>query len=867
MSLRIPSPVHRPSRPRRRRTAALGAAVLVSALVAAVPIAARAAAQTLTVDLGSTSGAVIHGASGALYGMSDDGVPGDNLLSPLRLTSLAQKAPGGAQHPNGDALTVGPAFFRNSSNGSILIYLQDVYSAWPYQNNGIADYESKVSTMVGEVAANANHARYQFIPFNEPEGNWYPGLGSSGSAYTSALASFEADWKAVYQEIKGIEPGAVIVGPNTEFYRSGFMSDFYGWAQANGVLPDVTSWHELNPGSLSGFDSTYATYRALESADGISARPISIDEYGDRRDMSVPGQLVQWASMLERNHVYGDTAYWDAAGNLNGNAVQTDVPNGGWWFYKWYADLSGQLAKVTPPSADTVDTLQGVASLDTAKQQAQIILGGSATDTSVVVKNISGSVFGGRVEVTVQADDWSGYEGSAAPPRTLARTAYTVANGSITVPLTGLNSMSAYRIVVTPDGGGAAAAPATAWSASYEAENAAITDATVVTQGTVSNYNGYATSGTKDVGYIVNKDSQVAFSVSVPSTGSYNLTVYYGNEQGYPSQQVLTIDGSSPRFVNYPSTLNWQYRGTVTVPLTLSAGSHTLTLAVYNSSLGMSTGQVTLDKIDLAAAPSAESVYEATLADTSGTAGYSYTSIGETGTGALVLTSAGSATFDAYAPSNGYYTVKTDYTSAGGGTAVILNGNAVNALPSSSGEATTSSARLYLSAGINLIKLAPSSGTTLSLRDLKVDGTGDTTGVADYEAESGALAGTAVVQANSFASGGKDVGYIGLGSGNTLTLNVNAPSAGRYTLVVYYANNDRAGTGNYNTNIESRVLDISINGAAAFALTCRNTLTWNDFWGIPVTVSLSAGTNTVTFGNPSAYAPDLDRVTVAALTG
>lgn len=85
--------------------------------------------------------------------------------------------------------------------------------------------------------------------------------------------------------------------------------------------------------------------------------------------------------------------------------------------------------------------------------------------------------------------------------------------------------------------------------------------------------------------------------------------------------------------------------------------------------------------------------------------------------------------------------------------------------------------------------------------------------------------------------------------------------------VVSCANNDRAGTGNYNTTIESRVLDISVDGAAPPAPTCHNTLTWNDFWGILATVALKAGANTLAFSNPSAYAPDVDRVTAAAVTG
>jgi hypothetical protein len=305
------------------------------------------------------------------------------------------------------------------------------------------------------------------------------------------------------------------------------------------------------------------------------------------------------------------------------------------------------------------------------------------------------------------------------------------------------------------------------------------------------------------------------------------------------------------------------------VPLTLTAGSHTISLAVTDPTLGTSAGQVTLDKIDLTAVPStAESVYEAAFAATTGSASYDYSTVGETGTGAVVLTSGGATTFDAYAPADGYYTVKTDYTSTGGSSTLALNGTAVATLASSGGSSTTASSRLFLSAGVNRVTLSPNSGTTLSLRDLKLDGTGDTTGVTTYEAENATLAGKAVVQADTWASGGKDVGYVGNGSANSLTFgSVTAAAAGRYAVIVHYSDNDRSGTGNYNTNIESRTAQLSVNGGTATTLTFRNTYSWSDWWTLPTTVTLNAGNNTLAFANSSAYAPDIDSIQIAPVNG
>lgn len=845
-------------RPLRRLTAAAVSAAAVVATLASVP--AHAADPRLTVDLSRTTGAVLHGANGALYGLSDDGVPGDNLLAPLHLTTIAQKAPDGTQHPNGDALAVEPALKRDGG-GQNLVYMQDFYSDWPYQNLGIDDYLAKVDTMVRRVAASPDASSFVFVPFNEPDWIWY-GLNAADTAtYRANRAKFESDWTAVYRRIRSIMPAARIAGPNEAGWDARFMGDFLPWAKGAGVLPDLITWHELSPSSLSGFDSHYAAYRALEHANGISPLPIDIDEYANRRDLSVPGQMVQWISMFERNKVYADQAYWDVAGNLSDNTAQTNIPNGDWWLLRWYAGLSGSTVQVTPPRPDTVDSLQGLASLDTSRRQVQVLLGGASGSVTTAVQHIPAS-FGGSVDVTVQRTGWSGYEGAAAAPRTLLRGTYSVgSDGSVDVPLTGLDPLAAYRITVNPAGSGRPAAASVPWSASYEAENAAVTDGTVHTQGSVSNANGYTTSGGKDVGSLNKADSKVAFQVTVPATGTYDLDVFYGNQSGGPATQTLTVDGAAATTVAYPSTLNWTYRSKAPVSLSLTAGTHTLTLA-------KGTNEVTLDKIDLTAATCAPTVYEAAYAETAGPAAYDYTDPGTTGTGSVRLGGGATTTFDVYAPSDAYYTVHVRYAATG--TARLVLDGATVTLPPTGGGAADHAVRLFLGAGNNRLALSPGSTAGpagLTLTDLRVDCRASSRGVTAYEAESGTLAGTAAATPNSYASGGSYVGHLGKGAGNTLSLKVNAPAAGRYVLLVRYANDELAGSGNYNTNVVSRAADITVGSGPAHHVMFRNTYGWSDFWTLPVPVDLAAGTNTVTFGNATAYAPDIDRVDVAAVAG
>ncbi|SFN16770.1 MULTISPECIES: carbohydrate-binding protein [unclassified Streptomyces] len=811
--------------------------------------AAAADPQRLTVDLSASEGPVMRGANGALYGLSDDGVPSDAALAPLKITSISQKPEGGAQHPNGDALTVSKSFFRNGG-GEINVMMQDIYAKWPYEDLGIDDYLPKVDKIVKDVSADPNGDRFVYIPFNEPDQIWYKLDVADQAQYEINRDRFFRDWKTVYQRIRAIDPDARIAGPNEAAYHTRLITDFLAFAQRENVLPQVMTWHELGSGSLRDFQGHYDNYRSIERQLGIKPLKINIDEYANRRDLSVPGQLVQWVSMFERNKVYANQAYWDAAGNMDGNVVRSNIPNGGWWLFRWYAGLTGDTVRVTPPQADTIDTLQGLASLDTSRRQAQVVLGGSAGDTDVVVRKVPRSLFGRTVTATVAEAAWSGYEGQHAAPRVLTRTKVRIAeDGTVTVPLRGLHKMSAYRVVLTPGGTGTPTAPSVPWTASYEAEDAAITDGKVYTQGTVSNANGYAASGTKDVGSLNQPGSKVDFTVSVPKDGTYDLAVLYGNQSGTPATQKLSVDGGEPVTVTYPSTENWTYRAKKDLTVRLTAGTHRLTLAKGDT-------EVTLDRIDLTARTAEPAAsYEATLADISGKPSYDYSSSAGVGTGALVLRPGDKAVFDVYAPRDGYYRV---VPRASAPVTLALHGQSVAAVPDRP-------LRLYLVAGNNRIT---ATAKHTAVRALDVTGAGSTTGTLNYEGATATLAGGARLVDSRHASAGSYIGWLGNGADSTAEFTVDAPTSGRHVLVVHYAHNDRRDNGHaYNTDIMSRTADITVGDGAPRTVTFKNTWGWDDYWTVGVPVDLKKGANTVTFGNAGAWAPNIDRIEVGRVVG
>ena len=124
-----------------------------------------------------------------------------------------------------------------------------------------------------------------------------------------------------------------------------------------------------------------------------------------------------------------------------------------------------------------------------------------------------------------------------------------------------------------------------------------------------------------------------------------------------------------------------------------------------------------------------------------------------------------------------------------------------------------------------------------------------------YEAEAAAntIAGGAGVTACSTCSGGQKVGFVG--EGGTVTFNgVSVPSAGTYQVTIAYL--DGSATG--------RQADVSVNGGSAQPVQFTPTGSFSTVGTMTVPLQLAAGTNTIEFSDPSAFAPDFDRIIVGA---
>jgi hypothetical protein len=404
-------------------------------LIAAVsllgaPAASAAPATNLSVDLGASTGPVLGGADGSLYGLYDAGVPSDNLIQGMGLQTTDTKAQDGQQHPGSDALEIAAPFLRDGGH-DVYIYMTDVYRNFPYERTTYSQYQGYMRNEIEQIVGSPYARHIVLVPYNEPDGNWFAGLQNDATT----LAAFEHEWLETYQFIKGLWPQARIAGPNFFQYQATAMQSFMSFCQQNGCLPDVVTWHEL--GNPSTVDPDVATFRALEASLGLAPRPINLDEYAARYQLTSPGRMVSWLSAIENAKVSGDLPYWNINGTLSDSVTQNNIPNAQWWLYHWYSSLTGNTVRVTPPQPGVDNTLQGVASLDTAQRQARIILGGgTAGQADVVVRHVNPAIFGNTVHATIEQDRWSGMTGQAAQPERIFDGDIPVAgDGSISLPI------------------------------------------------------------------------------------------------------------------------------------------------------------------------------------------------------------------------------------------------------------------------------------------------------------------------------------------------------------------------------------------------------------------------------------------------
>ncbi|MFD8815456.1 RICIN domain-containing protein [Streptomyces sp. NPDC059627] len=425
--------------------AALGALALTAAALGttAPAQAAPTSATTLVVNANQTLRSVTHVASGSLYGLDTASVPADSLVEPLKPNTFVQMAPGGSQLPNGepspggDALTVAPEAAK--AGAKVVVRMPDWYPDFPYKWVSWSDWLSAVDKQVAAVKSSgaSNIAAYEL--WNEPDWTWN----------TSSAGSFDSGWATTYKEVRAKDSTTPIQGPSYSAWNQSWMTTFLTDAKASGTVPDIVSWHELQ--GSQNIAAHVAAYRALETSLGISPRPIAIEEYGTTSEVGVPGPLASYVAKFERAGVHdAELAFWNHYGTLGDTLTDTGgSPNGAYWLYKWYGDMSGNMLVTTPPAQTGID---GFAARNAAGNQISVVTGGCTGSCAVTVGGLSSlSAFGSTVHVKLEYTPSRGRTTAVSGPVTVSDTDYTVSGGSITVPVT-MNASDGYHLTITPSG-------------------------------------------------------------------------------------------------------------------------------------------------------------------------------------------------------------------------------------------------------------------------------------------------------------------------------------------------------------------------------------------------------------------------------
>ena len=474
-------------------------------------------ASTLTVDCSNKIRRVTHCASGSLYGLIEN-VPSDfdALVKPLNPYVFRNPARGanGNQHPYGDAIKVAKRLTA-SPNALVSVDLADILPYWPYKWPGIQGWLNEIKSFISDKKASGLTNWYGLEIWNEPDGTWKDSNG----------LNFHELWRQTYAAIRQNDPGEKIIGPCDSWYNENRMRSFLEFAKQNNCLPDIICWHELS--GIEGVSNHLKAYRKLESSLGINELPITINEYCDAEHEleGQPGSSARFIGKFERYKVDSAMITWwfvPHPGRL-GSLLATDNQKGaGWYFYKWYGDMTGDMVDVNPPN-DNSNQVDGAACVDSSKEYVSFILGGP-NDGSITAnfKNIP-SFIGSTANVKVEKVDWRSKDTVSNGPNTIFEKKYSVSNGQLSISIQGTNGSSGYRVYITKGEG--------------SADNVEPSDTT-----TPSNFEGTFK--------IINRHSSKCLGVYEDSTSNGANVVQWTDNNKSSQQWTISKQGNGFKIIN-----------------------------------------------------------------------------------------------------------------------------------------------------------------------------------------------------------------------------------------------------------------------------------------------------------------------------
>lgn len=549
------------------------------------------AATTVSVSLGDSIRPVTHVASGSLYGFTET-LPSnvDADVAPLKPNVFLAPARSGQgrQQGIGGAFLISPRLAKTTAK--VQIRLADILPGWPYKYQNWDSWKKEVTAVINDKKSSTVQNFDGYEIWNEPNDTW---KGSD---------NFERDlWKPTYDLIRQLDPGAKIIGPSYSYYNSTRMENFLRFCVQNNCLPDVISWHQWGS---DGFVGALENLRSLEKKLGISPRAISINEYSDGKHEleGCPGVSVPFISKFERHGVESAMISWwfvPLPGRLGSLLTASNERGGGWHLYKWYGDMSGYMAKVTPPN-DKSNGVDGFAAVDKKKNFASIVVGGNTLgNVSVDISGVPAE-FGSKVNVSVEYVTWKDKD-TPVPSTTLeSDKEYSVNGGKITVPVNITNVYNAYRIYITPIipqkpfGETAIAVPGKIEAENYDLNGSGEGNSSYYDTDDDNKGNVYREDGVDlekigadnyAIGYTI-AGEWLEYTVNVEKDGDYPLTIHAASG-GTSGSVQFSVDGEQATdVISIPQTAEskWDvYEDVDGGKISLTAGEHLVRMEITGS--------------------------------------------------------------------------------------------------------------------------------------------------------------------------------------------------------------------------------------------------------------------------------------------
>ena len=832
---------------------------LVLAVIIALPlymgISAGMLMPTVRFDAENLTGEVTNGASGYLYGIAEDGVPSHNMVESLDVSSVSAKTQGGLQHPIGEVGDVAPSLLRTGHCDYIVVYLQDMFSTWYYEDanitemkkNGTYDWKKflvetyfpLVEQSINEMKDSDYADKLVYCIFNECDnGVWFGEWATDGENgwhdwNEQGQKNFYEAWKMTYDYVKSLDPDALIGGPGNYEYSSWKTDAFLKFTTENNCNPDVIIYHELGDRSIYDWESNYNDLLAIEEKYGVSTdTPVIITEYGRMQDNGNPNTMLKYIVRTENTKVYSNQAYWLFADNLCSTCADYNTPNSAWWVYRWYTSMQGQTMKseikdilhsdlgkaVKEKRELRYQQFMGLGTITDEKDKLEMLVSGADYKGRVLVENLENTaLYGKNVQIKIEAVTYQGILGKVYEPE-IVKIYSEKCGKNLSVSLD-MDDDTSYRITVTPAEDIEESENDNLW-VRFEAEHGTLL-------GDAYTYDSaYATTGEVNgmVGGMEKEGDGVEMKITVPEDGKYQLCFIYGkaNDGQTSADRVsaevkFTLDGEES-VLSLPNTIRSEITGTLDLEKELTKGEHTLEFSHKN-------GTSVLDSVLVRKAEERVSVYFEEDDDRENS-------------------------YLAVAPYDGYFTL---FTSSEG--MYDIDGAQVNI--------ESDDTAVYLRRGVNYIK-APEK----LLLNILVTGKKGQPNV--LEPDSAVLSEGAEVKKNDFAG----LNYIsGISSeGGKAEYKINVPEKGTYKLTIAYSNNRENGVHSYNVDLVEDFITISVNGEKSENLYCRNTYSHDTYTTVTTNIDLNEGENILTFTNDGAnkfndgitYAPDIASILVTS---